>query len=239
MAKNLLLALLLCTIPCSFTCLFAINEGNPNENKALKAEECNAPAPDSFRITSIGGSFISLAWKPAWVGASHVLSVSKREPSGEWTALYFISDVPDSSYTVNNLEGGKEYRFRIATKCPSGDPSELTSIIDGIALIVDLTLLGRIPINPTDADCQGIDYHSHNWVGFRISGKGESNLFEVKINEASDSPTGYIKRVATDNPIVAVNEDGFFPTPSFPIIESVPVAFRVRNIKPDGAIDVG
>lgn len=239
MAKKLLISALFFSFHVVSLLASATNEEMQPEGTNYLLDECAAPTPDSFRITSIGGSFISLAWTPAWVGATQTLSVSEKSPSGAWVVQYTIANVPGSSCTVDSLDGGKEYRFRIATKCPSGDISELTAFVDGIALIVDLTLLGRNPKNPTSTPCQGILYQEHEWVGFRIYGGGQTNMFEIRINEESESPIGFINRVSTPSAIVAVDEAGFFPTPFLPIIESVPIPFRIRHLKSNGPVDVG
>lgn len=234
MARNLLFTLLFNLFFIAPTSVFGFHGDDSLGFLPIKGEVCEAPAPDSFRITSTGGNFISLAWIPAWQGATHVLTVSEKNASGGWNTQFIFPNVEGSTYTVDSLKGGKEYRFRIATKCSSGDPSELSAYVDGIALIVELTLLGRTPKNPTPVSCHGIEYKKHNWVGFMVSGEGSSNIFEVVPNEVSESPFAYIKRVYTSNSIVAVNPQGAFPNEIIPVIEDVPSPFRIIRLFADG-----
>jgi len=248
MVKNLLFPLLFSFF--TVISVFAGTEPIPLKHKFGLSETCDAPAPDSFRVTSAGGDFISLAWKPAWAGAEHLLSVSEQDASGGWLPWQIFPNVPDSTFTVDNLGSGKVYRFKITTKCPNGDPSSLTSSIDFGTLIVELTLAGRTPKNPSEVACTGITYKSHNWVGFMVSGEGGGNTFEVVVNDESISPIAYVKRVNTINPIVAVDPAGFFPTPFFPTIDDVPVPFglaqltlpedigAVNIVKNNGTIDI-
>ena len=239
MAKSLLFALLLCALFLTPSSILATSESTSPDKITLNADECTAPPPDSFRATSIGGSFISLAWQPAWVGATHLLVVSEKNSSGEWTVQYTYPNVAGSSFTVTGLESGKQYRFRIATKCPSGDPSELTASFDDHTAIIELTLAGRTPKNPTPINGLGILYQSYHWVGFEVFGEGASNLFEVIVNEGSSNPLAYIKRVVNANPIVAAREDGFFPTDFFPTIPKVFVPFKMLRLIPNNPEIIG
>jgi hypothetical protein len=209
---------------------FASEEpGNPEKISRL-SEVCDAPAPDSFRITSIGGSFMTLAWKPAWEGATHVLYISQKDSSGGWTAQSVLPNVSGNTITVNGLVGGKEYRFRIATKCSTGEPSELTAFVDGIALILDLTIAGRTPKNPQPINCTGIEYAKYPWLGFRISGEGYSRLFEVKINGENVEPFGTVGRVRPENHIVASNMDFLYPNINTPVVSNFSQFFRILDV---------
>ena len=230
MAKFLLSTLLFCINLFILTPASATNYRDIPENSSHPAEVCDAPAPDSLRVTSKGGSFISLAWKPAWEGANHVVYVSEKNDLGGWTAQKTFPNVPGNSLTVDSLKGGKQYRFRIATKCPSGEPSELTAFVDDQTTIVELTLIGRNPKDPKEVSCTGIYYQSHKWIGFRVSGEGESNVFEVQVNENSSSPVAYIRRVITENPIVAADNSGSFPNNFLPIIPNVFAPFRISRL---------
>jgi len=230
MARNLLFTLLFNLFFLAPASVFGFHGDGSLGLLPIKEEVCEAPAPDSFRITSIGGNFISLAWTPAWQGATHVLTVSEKNASGGWNTQYIVPNVEGSTYTVDSLKGGKEYRFRIATKCSSGDPSELSASVDGIALIVELTLLGRTPKNPTPVSCHGIEVNKHNWVGFRVAGEGESNLFELQVNGIDSIPFSYIRRVITENKIVAADSQGEFPTIIIPVIDLVPLPIKILRL---------
>jgi hypothetical protein len=57
MAKKIPLLLLCCAVYLASSPVFATNEPVMQSHKA---DECNAPAPADFNITSIGGNFIAL-----------------------------------------------------------------------------------------------------------------------------------------------------------------------------------
>ena len=204
----------------------------------IKADGCTAPAPGSFRITSIGGNFIALAWTPVWVEAAHTLAVLENDGAGGWIALDTIHNVLGSAYTVDGLASGTEYRFIIATNCTSGEPSSLKAIIDGIALILDLAIIGRNPSKPVPVDCSSIPL-DQNWVGFKVeyinSGISIVNLFEFVITGGNSASNNFfwkaeIRRVFRDHPIVAVDPDDIWPTCTDPIIENVGTSFRMARL---------
>jgi len=235
MAKKILLALLFCAMHMACSPVFAAND------TAFRADVCTAPAPDSFRITSIGGDFISLAWVPAWVGAEHTLSVLENDGVGGWITFDTLHNVPGSSQTVEGLEPGMEYRFILATNCSTGEPSELVKIIDGITLIVDLTIIGRNPNTPVAVDCGSIPLNS-NWVGFKVeqisAGISIANFFELVVDGNNTSSNFFskvqIRRVYRDHPLVAVNPDNQWPTCDDPLLIDVGASFRMARLLGNG-----
>jgi hypothetical protein len=203
--------------------LFAAN----NHSNIILSDTCYAPAPDSFRITSVSSNFIALAWESAWSGAEQTLSVLKRNPTGAWEMFLPPFTVQGEAYTVGNLTPGVEYRFIIATNCGPDEPSSLTKVIDGITLILELTIGGRTPINPVPVDCHNINYLAHEWVGFKVEtiskeGQHVSSLFEFQpygdISSSGFLTNVRIKRVDYSNPIVATNEEGKWPLIQNPIV---------------------
>ena len=82
MAKNLLFTLLFCSLYFAITTPCAGSELTLTKNHILQADECTAPPPDSFRITSIGTNIISLAWNPVWIGAGHTVVVLEKNSAG-------------------------------------------------------------------------------------------------------------------------------------------------------------
>jgi len=231
MAKKVFFVLFLGLLHLSATSIFATGEPVQPASTSLNTEACNAPPPDSFRVTSIGGSFVSLAWTPAWINATHTLTVSKKDANGNWIVEYTLPDVPGSSFSVDQLIGGKNYKFTIRTKCGTGEPSELTSSIEHIASIVELTLAGRSPSNPQPIGCNGIKYKDHAWVGFSVRGEGASSLFEVVVNEDSDYPIAYINRVYFESgTIVAGDFNGMAPNLIFPVIFDVGLPFQMLHL---------
>jgi len=235
MAKKILLTLLFCVTQLALCPVFATCKP---ELQCLQLDMCTAPAPDSFRITSIGGNFIALAWTPAWIGANHTLAVLENDGAGGWMTFDTFHNVPGSSYTVEGLESGTEYRFILATNCPSGEPSELKTIIDGITLIVDLAIIGRNPNKPVAVDCSSIPLNA-NWVGFKVeyesSGISIANFFEFVIVETNQTSSNFfskveIRRVFRDHPIVAINSDNLWPTCDAPLLIDVGTSFRMARL---------
>ncbi len=237
MAKNVhFIAVFLAVFLFTSMVVFA---STPNFSDLRLVETCQAPAPDSFRVASAGGNFISLSWKPVWPGAAYFLTASEKNSSGGWVPIQIFPDIQDTSFTVDGLEGGKSYRFHISTKCTNGDISDLTAWVDGISLIVDLTLLGRTPKNPLPISGNGIPYQSYEWIGFKVSGNGASGLFEVEVNEDGDVPLAFIRRVNLGEKIVAVDGNDLYPIPMLPIIEDVAIPFRINQILPENNISIG
>ncbi len=225
MAKKFLFSTLLGI----FTLTLATASGLPNTPNAkfCAAEVCEAPPPDSLRATSIGGTYVSLEWEPAWPGATHLLTVSELDSIGEWVPVIVFDNVSGSTLTVDSLSSGKQYRFRMATKCPNGESSHITTFIDINTIIVELTLGGRTPNNPSMIGCSGILYKNHPWLGFRVSGNGASQIFEVVVNGDSNYPMAYIKRVNSSNNIVAADENLQYPILSAPLVDNVELPFKV------------
>jgi len=235
MAKKILLTLLFCVTQLALCPVFATCKP---ELQCLQLDMCTAPAPDSFRITSIGGNFIALAWTPAWIGANHTLAVLENDGAGGWMTFDTFHNVPGSSYTVEGLESGTEYRFILATNCPSGEPSELKTIIDGITLIVDLAIIGRNPNKPVAVDCSSIPLNA-NWVGFKVeyesSGISIANFFEFVIVETNQTSSNFfskveIRRVFRDHPIVAIDLFEDWPTCNAPVLFDVGKSFRMARL---------
>lgn len=243
MAKKLTYSMVICTVLMAFSSFLFANESFYLEPAVSQDEPCTAPPPKNFRITSIGSSFVSLSWHPAWVGAVQSMEVSKKQAAGDWTTQKILDNLMDSTCMVDGLEPGKEYRFKIATKCSNGDPSELTVIKDGITLIIDLTILGRTPINPTPVGCNQISLE-HNWVGYRVEYKVDgismANLFELQHSNGDVEQNGFsdvkIARVILNHPIVAVDNDGSFPKATHPVINDVSVPYRMDRLIGDGTL---
>jgi hypothetical protein len=192
-------------------------------------DQCNLPAPDSFRITQVGGDFISLAWNPIFPGANHQLVVLESDGMGGWVTILIENQVSGDTYRADNLEPGISYRFVVATKCANGDPSEIKAIIDGITLILDLVIDGRKPVNPIYVgSCQYIP-KGFDWIGFSVlTIDGDSpieNYFEllpkgIETSNSNSSKKFELKRFAIDHPIVASNELGMWPNCDEPQIKA-------------------
>lgn len=235
----------------SFFCLLA---GNLTPVKAdigkgdFMVEPCNLPAPDSFRITQVGGDFIKLAWKSVFPGANHQLTIMESDGAGGYVTILVENNVPGDTYNADNLTPGTIYRFVLATKCPSGDPSEVKTIIDGITLIIDLMLNGRKPANPNQSgNCEFIPA-SYNWVGFNIytydSNIFMNNYFEVRrienqtINGTSSARIQVLRCNLFGN-IFATIEEGLWPDcdiKKYTINNGT--RFKVIRLLPSGNIEV-
>ncbi len=172
---------------------------------------------------------MSLKWKPVAGVNAYFLLVSLQDSAGGWIPNQVFPNITDTLITVDGLEGGKKYQFKLSSKCPNGDVSGLTSIIDGIALIVDLTINGRTPVNPQPINGVGIQYQNLHWLGFRVSGEGASGLFEVQVNDVTFEPVAWVRRVSLADKIVAVNFEGLFPSQVIPVVEDVNIPFTIWN----------
>lgn len=234
----------------AFFGLFSIHSspalGTPTHGIIME-EQCNLPAPDSFRITQAGGDFIKLAWKPIFPGATHQLTIMESDGAGGYVTILEENHVPGDTYIAEDLLPGTGYRFVLATKCPSGDPSEVKTIIDGITLIVDLMVNGRTPVNPKQTgDCEFIPAEL-GWAGFNIftldGGFFSNNYFEVKrqsqqtINGNSQDRIQVLRRNLSGN-IFAVNDQGFWPDCNFLKYSIIGTRFRVERKLETGGIEI-
>lgn len=229
-----------------FLALFGLFSANATPSLAcdghriILEEQCNLPAPDSFRITQTGGEFIKLAWKPVFPGATHQLIIMESDGAGGYVTILVENHVPGDTYIADDLLPGTGYRFVLATKCPSGDPSEIKTIFDGITLIVDLVVGGRKPINPISAgNCEYIPIN-YDWVGFKVATNdgnlNNENYFEVQKTGADVlNPNSIIKfqvkRHLLEHPFVAVDDAGSWPNCDEPVIQIVGKArFRIDRL---------
>lgn len=225
----------------SWTPILASNEMEP-----ARLEQCNLPAPDSFRITQVGGDFIKLAWNPIFPGALHQLIIMESDGNGGYVTILVENNVSGGIYNAGNLLPGTGYKFILATKCASGDPSEIKTYIDGITLIVDLLVSGRKPINPvTTGDCKYIPLN-FLWKGFKVVGQiGEENIenfFEISIPSSNNLNLDFfnieIKRHYIDNPIVAANKLKIYPDCNFPELENVGTRFFILRLINNGPLSI-
>jgi hypothetical protein len=200
---------------------------NPLHNLSLNSGDnlyCDAPAPEDFEVTDQGQDFVTLGWTPAIAGATHTLLVYQLDTTGGWIQIFGNNSVPGNSYTLYDLPAGS-YEARISTNCASGEASIYHAEVS--IKIIELTTIGRIPINPVVVtNCNTINYLDNMWVGFRITeiASGRYNFFEF------DYANSRVKRVFTPNrPIVATDESGNFPTD----IESIFVGefFKLQDKK--------
>ena len=219
MAKKVLFLAMLCIL--SHT-LFATDW-----LKSPLVEPCQAPAPDSFRVTEIIAGDVHFAWSPAWLGATHALKVMQADSTGSWNTVLTYIDVPDSTFTVAGLEAGF-YRASISTNCSWGQPSQLEKEIR--FKIIDLVVGGRVPISPSIVEgCTPIIMADHKWVGFRVrdTETGVSNIFEFTYEDGV-KPT--IKRVGNDL-LVATDYNDNYPQGGLSYSSFNPVRMADRRIE--------
>lgn len=198
--------------------IFAYNGSVPLTSGALDTMVCDAPAPDSFRVTSIASDLVSLGWIPAWSNATQTIEVILQDSSGGLT-VYFDNSVPGDAYILSSLDPGI-YKVIISTNCLSGETSIKKSEVQFSFKIIDLIIAGRIPKDPVAVeDCGSINYMDHEWVGFKVTEieTGVSNMFEFALKEGN---IPQIKRVEYNNPIVAVDEAGIYPTFTVPLVKT-------------------
>jgi len=223
MVKNILFSLLICNIYLVSVSSLAGSETALLEKSTLNSPNCDAPAPDSFRITTFGDDFVTLTWKPAWPGATHTLVVVRKiDGTGAWMPVDTIYNVPEASYVVSN----KEYDlsrsgFMISTNCAygiSGDPTAVVELeLPPIGLILELTIAGRNPIKPEDIEpCTPITIATHNWFGFSVSDGLNivANTFEVGVHNSADGHKYPVVKRVNEPPLVAGNQDFLYPQAS-------------------------
>lgn len=239
MANFFPILFLVATLQLTFTTVYAFNGQDSFEKSSVQFDYCDAQAPDNFQVVSIGSDLVSLGWIPAWTGAIQTLELSV-ENSGNWVSIFSDNNVLGASYTLNELNPG-HYKAKIRTNCPSGEASSVYSEVLFDFKIIDLSTAGRIPKDPIVVeDCKNIDYFKHEWVGFKVTkiATGLSNIFEFKLVEGQ---VPSIKRVLYDSPIVAVDDNGKFPTKAVPNIKAY-TPFRMDDNSaenPDDLINIG
>lgn len=219
MAKKVLFLAMLCIL--SHT-LFAMDW-----LRSPLVEPCQAPAPDSFRVTEIIAGDVQLAWSPAWLGAIHTLKIMQADSNGAWGAIQLYSNVPDSTFTLFGLEAGV-YRALLSTNCDWNQPSQVEK--DLRFKIIDLVVGGRVPISPSIVEgCTPIQMADHKWVGFRVRdlATGVSNIFEFTYEDGV-KPT--IKRVGNDL-LVATDYNDNYPQGGLSYNSFNPVRMADRRIE--------
>ncbi len=244
MAKNLLFLLLICSLYLGIASFSAAPERTSFEGTSTNVESCDAPAPDSFRVTNAGTNFVNLMWQPAWPSATQTLAILKKNTnSNSWESVDTIYNLAGASYTFSNAEYGSTYRFVIATNCTNGGISERTSTIDHVELILDLTIAGRTPVNPVIVPglCPTIFYQAYNWVGFKIQTIPAgfipiSTLYEFTTSiDNNGNLYPVIKRVNPSGPIYAVGAPlggtVTYPKSPSPLVITIygPTSFMVRH----------
>lgn len=226
MAKSLTFFAFSCILLLQSRALFALERSS-----VLLAEPCEAPAPDSFRVTAIIEGSVHFAWSPAWFGATHTLKLMQADSNGAWGTIHLYPNVPDSTFTIAGLEAGF-YRASISTNCSWGQPSQIE--MEERFKIIELVVGGRVPINPVVVEgCTPIQMDNHAWVGFRVrdTETGVFNIFEFTYEDGT-KPT--IKRVGNDV-IVAANDADHFPAGEFLVKTQSPVKMNDRRYEGEEA----
>jgi len=223
MAKNILFSLLICSIYLVLASPLAGSETALLGKPTLKFPNCDAPPPDSFRITTFGYNFVTLTWKPAWPGATHTLVVfRKTDGDGAWIPVDTIFNVPEASCVISNMEyEPSKSGFMISTNCAYGIPGDPTAVVEfdlpPIGLILELTIAGRNPINPAVIEpCTPIKIANHNWFGFSVSDGLNivANTFEVGVHNSADGHKYPVVKRVNEPPLVAGNQDFLYPQAS-------------------------
>lgn len=230
MAKKFFFALLLCAFPIASNWMFAGNGNVLPEKTFHKIDDCNAPPPDSFRVVGMNADGVTLSWLPEVLESTHNIVLFIEEINGTWTTLETYPSVSGNSHTFVGLGVGS-YKARIRTNCPSGGLGPGWD--DVVFRIIDLMTAGRVPVNPQPITCNQIDYLNHEWVGFSVKelATGRTNLFEFD----PDGTFGHIRRLY-NNPIVAVDENGDFPTNGTPPLQ-VSFTFQIDDKSKSTAVE--
>jgi hypothetical protein len=248
MVKILRLSTLLCALSFICTTVFANLVTEPPTHFVTQMGECNAPPPDSFRVTSVGHNFVSLAWNPNALGDNHLITVFQKNASSTWDSLYSVYVSSSSTYTLTNMDQIREHRVEIRTVCNNGDPSKLFSgLFPPFGLILELVIGKETPVSPVKLDdCTTINYNSplNKWIGFELSfndgegGNTITSLFEFEKVEEGQTEA-LIKRVDEDNAsiLIAANHAERWPTVSIPSVKVYNFQFEVGHRNTQGGYD--
>jgi len=236
MAKKIHFALLFSTFFFPATTTFALENLEAPEKTNLNVDYCDAPAPDSFRVTVASSTFVTLAWRPVWEGSTHTLILLiKEDQSLTWTPVDTFFNVPGTKFTVpiSPFELSK-VGFLISTNCANGEIGVDTKLSSPpIGFILDLTLGGITPANPNVVEtCSFFSYLDNSWMGFSIGINGTpssgTNLFQLKVQEN----LVVIKRVY-GTPIVVGDFDHHHPkdpAPTHILFSDMPRRFLAYQI---------
>jgi|GEM_PF-931015 len=201
-------------------------------------ESCDAPPPDSFRVTSFSYNVVTLAWEPFAVGDDHLLTFFGENTSNGWDSLYSVELFGATSYTVANMNPAQKHKVQIRTVCKDGTLGTVSPpLIPPHGVILELVLFGDPPKIPEVVDCHKMYYTDPqiSWVGFKISrpdvNEGEiSNFFQFeKVNNDPDVEAR-LKRVETENVLVAANLVGEYPT-NFINVVNADMLFMVGEVE--------
>ncbi len=242
MEKKLLFSVLFCSL--QLAC-FSKNGPVAPSFTPTNVLQCDAPPPDSFRVTGYGYNFVTLAWVPISVGDDHYLTIFKKNETNGWDSLYAITLYNATTYTLNNLQPQKEHRVEIRSLCNDGEPGTVSSIVyPNIIYILELTTGGRKPVDPKEVlpECSRVAYKSHKWLGFRLTkndnSKTEPRLFEF-IEKNDTDIKGSIRIVGEDQYIlVAANDNDVWPGQLFSSVYTNFLQFRVGEILNQSILNV-
>ncbi|MCB0525775.1 MAG: T9SS type A sorting domain-containing protein, partial [Saprospiraceae bacterium] len=228
---------LISTFLITITSLSASNATLELHEYVTQEEYCNLPAPDSFNIISRSYDLIELVWVPISVDVTHTLEVyTKLDSSSAWELYDTYSDLSSNSFSLNGVGLDSYCRFVLATNCSTGEPSELNTILELDKIIIEVTVPGRIPINPTPINCSQINLNNYEWVGFGVSeniiGSSKSGVEHYfEFTKVGDDRV-QIRRVLTEGEVVACNNGHFYPRFSGQIIY-VSYPFLITKILPN------
>ena len=103
----------------------------PSAQFHLKGKSHVPGPPGTPIVTKIGKTYADLKWTPpTYDGGAKILGyiIEKREFGSNWTRVNDYN-LPDLSYTVSNLNEGRDYEFRVSAvnSAGKGDPSPATN----------------------------------------------------------------------------------------------------------------
>ncbi len=217
MEKKLLCALLIIGSFIVFSTAAGSMPVSWNNTPIQELDTCDAPPPTNFHVTGRGLDFITVAWNPAWAGATHTLVVFTKSSNNNWVLLDTFFNVPGTGYTVQSVSFNDECKLVISTNCLSGERS--IYVIEEIdKIIIELDVAGRRPKNPVKLDgCVGVSLEDFEWVGFQVNSldgnQTKSNMFELKIISTLNEKNVKINRVFENIRIYAVDKNNFWPSP--------------------------
>jgi len=236
MEKKLLFSTLIFGLHLAFASAFAYGEPVNLESLSPKSIQCDAPPPDSFRMTGYGYNFETFGWVPVSVGDNHVLTVFKENASNGWDSLYSVKVYNSKEYTLTNLQPNTRHKVGIRTKCGNDPSTQVSFVIPDHGVILELVIGGRNPENAQIIPpCQYIDFEdpSTTWIGFKVSRKAPDGhlVSYFEFERGKNGAEGIIKRTNAPNVLVAANEDNNWPTLNLPLFQTENLQFRVGEIK--------
>lgn len=161
-----LIILFLC-VTLAFSCSF-LAFSQPSASKGeTSASKQNALSVRSIRQTGAGADYVSFKWESA-PGASKYIVYILNEKSKEYG---FVAETAETAVTVNGLEEGKTYRFKIQPVSINGKGESVGDLSKELAAVT-------APVKVGSVTCDGIGLNS---VKLKWSKASAANAYRVYV----------------------------------------------------------